>query len=93
MAIGSPPTGIDMAPVSHYNDVIMSTVASQITSLKIVYSAVNSGVDQINITAPRHWLLCAGNSPVICEFPAQRASNTEMFPFDDAIMHDTDYAG
>ena len=30
--------------------------------------------------------LCAGNSPVIGEFPAQRASNAEMFPFDYVIM-------
>ena len=31
---------------AHYNDVIMSTMASQITSLTIVYSTVYSGVDQ-----------------------------------------------
>ena len=30
----------------HYNDVIMSAVASQITSLTIAYSTVYSGVDQ-----------------------------------------------
>ena len=30
--------------------------------------------------------LCEGNSPVTCEFPAQRASNAENFPFDDVIM-------
>ena len=30
----------------HYSDVIMSAVASQITSLTIVYSTVYSGVDQ-----------------------------------------------
>ena len=30
----------------HYNDVIMSSVASQITSRKIVYSTVYSGADQ-----------------------------------------------
>ena len=30
--------------------------------------------------------LCEGNSPVTVEFPAQRASNAEMFPFDDVIM-------
>ena len=30
--------------------------------------------------------LCAGNSPVTGEFPAQRASNAKMFPFDDIIM-------
>ena len=37
-----------------YNDVIMGTMASQITSLTIVYSAVYSR----NIKAPRHWPLC-----------------------------------
>ena len=31
---------------SHYNDVIISAMASQITSLTIVYSTVYSGVDQ-----------------------------------------------
>ena len=30
--------------------------------------------------------LCAGNSPVNGEFPAQMASNAEIFPFDDVIM-------
>ena len=31
--------------------------------------------------------LCAGNSPGTGEFLAQMASNMEMFPFDDVIMH------
>ena len=31
---------------THYNDVIMSTMVSQITSLTIVYSTVYSGADQ-----------------------------------------------
>ena len=30
--------------------------------------------------------VCEGNSPVNGEFPAQRASNAEMLPFDDVIM-------
>ena len=30
--------------------------------------------------------LCEGNSPVTGEFPAQRASNRKMFPFDDVIV-------
>ena len=30
----------------HYNDVIMTTIASQITSLTVVYSIVYSGADQ-----------------------------------------------
>ena len=31
--------------------------------------------------------LCVGNSPVTGGFPAPKASNAEMFPFDDVIMH------
>ena len=31
--------------------------------------------------------LCEGNSPVTGEFPAQRASDAEIFPFDDVIMY------
>ena len=30
--------------------------------------------------------LCEGNSTVTGEFPAERASNAEMFPFDDVIL-------
>ena len=30
--------------------------------------------------------LCEGNLPVTSEFPSQRASNAEMFSFDDIIM-------
>ena len=32
--------------VNHYNDVIMSALASQITSVSIVYSTVGSGANQ-----------------------------------------------
>ena len=54
----------------------MSTMASQITSLTIVYSTVDTGADKktskLCVTG-----LCAGNSPVTGEFPAQMASNAE----------------
>ena len=60
-------------------------MASQITSLTIVYPAVYSGAYKRNIKAPRHWL-CEGNSPVTCEYPAKKASNAEMFLFDDVVM-------
>ena len=40
---GSRPTN---GTVSHYNDVIMSTMASQTTSLMIVYSTIYIGADQ-----------------------------------------------
>ena len=53
----------------------MTDIASQITSLTIVYSTVYSGADkrkQCRVTG-----LCAGNSSVTDEFPTQRASNAE----------------
>ena len=52
----------------------MSVMASQITSLTIVYSNVYSSTDQ-----RKHQISTsvAGNSPVTGEFPEQRASNAE----------------
>ena len=51
-------------------------MASQITSLTIVYSTVDSGAHKktpkLIVTG-----LCAGNSPVTGEFDAQRANNAE----------------
>ena len=44
--------------VYHYSDVIMGAIASQITSLTIVYSTVYSGTDQRKHKAPRNWPLC-----------------------------------
>ena len=60
----------------HYTDVIMTTMASQITSLTVVYSIVYSSANQKNIKAPCHWPLC-GEFTGTGEFPAQRASNAE----------------
>ena len=65
-----------VSPKQHYIDVIMSTIASQITSLTIVYSTAYSSAGQRNIKDPRHWPLC-GEFTGTGEFPAQRASNTE----------------
>ena len=42
----------------HYHDVMMSTIASQITSLASVYSSVYLAPIKENIKAPRHWPLC-----------------------------------
>ena len=49
----------NLTEVSHYGDVIMGAISSQITSLTIVYSTVYSNADQRKkIKAPRHWPLC-----------------------------------
>ena len=60
----------------HYNDVIMSAMASKLSGVSIACSNVGSSTYQRNIKAPRHWPLC-GNSPVTEEFPAQKASTAE----------------
>ena len=60
--------------IFHYNYVIMAAMASQITSLAIVCS---TGYRSNKISKLRVTVLCAGNSPVTGEFPAQRANNTE----------------
>ena len=67
----------------HYNDFIMGAMASQITSLAIVYSTVylKKKTSKLCVTG-----LCEGNSPVTGGIPTQRASNAKMFPFDDVIM-------
>ena len=52
----------------------MGAMASQITSLTFVYSTVYSGADQRKHQTSG---LCAVNSPVTGEFPAQMASNAE----------------
>ena len=59
----------------HYSDVIMRASASPITSLTIVYHLFRSRskkTPKLRVTG-----LCEGNSPVIGEFRAQRASNSE----------------
>ena len=64
----------------------MSALTSQIASLTIVYLTVYSRrrskkTSKLPVTG-----LCAGNSPVTGEFPAQRPVTRKMFPFDDVIM-------
>ena len=68
----------------HYSDMIMSAMASEITGVSIIYPTVCSDADQRKL---RFTGLCEGNPPVNGAFPSQRASNAEMFPFDDVIMH------
>ena len=67
---------ISFVSCHHYVDATMGPMASQITSLKNVYSTVYSGADQENIKAPRHWTLC-GEFSVDRWIPRKRASNAE----------------
>ena len=55
----------------HYSYVIMSAMASQITSVSIVCPTLGSGAE-LRVTGS-----CVGNSLVTSEFSAQKASNAE----------------
>ena len=71
---------------AHYNDVIMGAMASQITSLAIVYSIVYSGADQRKHQSPASlaFVLRIHRLPVNSrhKWPVTRI----IFPFDDVIM-------
>ena len=74
--------------LTHYVDVIMTTVASPITSLAVVYATVYSGAheqkpktSELRVTG-----LCAGNSPGPVNSPHKWPVTRKMFPFDDVIM-------
>ena len=54
----------------------MTTIASQITSLKLFTQPLIQTQIKENSKAPRHWPLC-GEFTGTGEFPAQMASNAE----------------
>ena len=64
----------------HYYDVIMRTMASRFTNWTTVYSTVYSRRRSKKTSKPRVTGLCEGNSPVIGDFPARRASNAANVP-------------
>ena len=69
----------------HYNDVIMCPMASQITSLTIVYSTVHSGVDKKHqSSASLAFVRGIHRSPV--NSPYKWPATRKMFPFYDVIM-------
>ena len=72
--------------VIHYGDVIMSMIASQITSLTIVYSTVYSDADQRKhqSSASLAFVLGIHRGPV--NSPHKWPVTRKMFPFDDVIM-------
>ena len=63
----------------HYNDVIMGSIAPQITSLTIVYSNVYSGADQ---TKQQSY----ASLEFVVNSPHKGPVARKMFPFDDVIM-------
>ena len=66
----------------HYNDVIMSAMVSQITSLTVVYSDVYPGTDQRKHQSSAS--LAFVRRPV--NSPHKGPVTRKIFPFDDVIM-------
>ena len=70
----------------HYNDVTMSTIASQITSLTIVYSAIYSDADERKHQSSTSLAFVRGIHRVPVNFPHKWPVTWKMFPSDDVIM-------
>ena len=85
-ALHMPSNSNPMMGVLHYNDVIIGTIASQITSLTIVFSTAYSDAD---LRKPQSFASLASvrgvpRGPVNSahKYPVTQ----KMFPFDDVIM-------
>ena len=70
----------------HYDDVIMMAIASQITSLTIVYSAVYSGPHQRKHQSSASLAFVQGIHRGPVNSPHKWPVTRKMFPFDDVIM-------
>ena len=70
----------------HYNDVIMGTIASQITSLTIVYSTVYSGTNQRKHQSSALLAFVWGVHREPVNFPRNGPVTRKMVPFDNFIM-------
>ena len=69
----------------HYSDVIMSTIASLITSITIVYLTVYSDEDQRKHQSPASLAFVRGIHRRPVNSPHKWPVTREMFPFDDVI--------
>ena len=70
----------------YYSDVIMGAMASQITSLTIVYSNVYSGADEKKYQSSASPAFVRGIHWWPVKSPPKGPVTHKMFPFDDVIM-------
>ena len=71
----------------HHNDVIMSAMASQITSLTIVYLTVYWGADQRKLRSSASMAFIRGIHRWSVNFPHKRPVTRKTFPFDDVSIN------
>ena len=77
--------------IMHYNDVIKGAMASQITSLTIVYSTVYSDADQRKHQSSASLALVRGIHLGPVNSPHKWPVTQKMFPFDDLIMDSSQF--
>ena len=70
----------------HYDEAIMGAIASQITSLTIVYSTVYSGADQSKHQSSASLAFVQGIHRGPVNSPHKWPVTRKMFPLDDVIM-------
>ena len=74
----------------HHIDVIMSAMASQITSFTIVYTNVYSGADQRKHQSSASLAFVRGINRWPVNSPHKWPVTRKMFPFNDVIMNHVD---
>ena len=72
--------------VTHYSDVIMGSIASQITSITILYSSVYSGAAQRKHQSSASLVFVWGIHRRPVNSPHKEPVTRKMFPFDNIIM-------
>ena len=70
----------------HYSDIIMSRMASQITSLTVVYSTVYSSTDQRKHQSFASLAIVRGIHRWLVNSPHKGPVTQKMFSFDDVII-------
>ena len=71
---------------THYSDILMSAVESQITVVSIVYSTVFSGADQRKYQSSASLAFVRGIHRWPMNSPHEGPVTWKMFPFDDVII-------
>ena len=75
---------------THHNDVIMSAMASLITSFTIVYSTIYSSADQRKHLSPESLALVTGVHRWPVNSPHIKPVTRKVFPPDDVIINNAD---
>ena len=71
---------------SHYSDIIMSSMAFQITGVSIVCSTVYWGADQRKYPSSESLAFETGNHGWLVNSPSKRPVMWKIFSFDDVLM-------